>query len=206
VQSVTPPTLAERRSELAIAGEPIPAVWEETVAACLAKDPSQRPQTAGEVARRLELAGRSVEVQSAPPDSVSSEPSLKNGATESPRVRKSKAPFVVAIAVLALGVMAYSFWPRTGPAPAKSSFEPSSAKLVTAFDETKANAERGDPDAQFSLGLMYANGTGVQKDSAEAVKWYRIAADRGNAMAQRALGWCYENGDGVAKDEIEALA
>jgi serine/threonine protein kinase len=53
VQTVTPPTLAERRSELGIAGEPVPAAWEETVALCLAKDPARRPQAASEVARRL---------------------------------------------------------------------------------------------------------------------------------------------------------
>ena len=49
-----PPTLAERRAELAIEGEPIPENWEETVAACLAKDPSQRPESAMKVVERLE--------------------------------------------------------------------------------------------------------------------------------------------------------
>ena len=53
VREHTPPSLAERRKQFGITGEAIPAAWEETIAACLAKDPAQRPQSAGEVARRL---------------------------------------------------------------------------------------------------------------------------------------------------------
>ena len=33
--------------------------------------------------------------------------------------------------------------------------------------------------AQFNLGVMYANGRGVLKDEAEAVRWYRLAAEQG---------------------------
>jgi formylglycine-generating enzyme required for sulfatase activity len=53
VMQKAPPSLAERRAELEVPGQPVPAAWEETIAACLAKDPAQRPQSAGEVARRL---------------------------------------------------------------------------------------------------------------------------------------------------------
>jgi formylglycine-generating enzyme required for sulfatase activity len=53
---------------------------------------------------------------------------------------------------------------------------------------------------------MYANGDGVPKDSAEAVRWYRKSADQGDRPAQFKLGLMYANGDGVPKDEIEALA
>ena len=37
------------------------------------------------------------------------------------------------------------------------------------------HAEQGDASAQFNLGLMYANGEGVLKDDAEAVRWYQLA-------------------------------
>jgi serine/threonine protein kinase len=57
VREVTAPLIAQRRSKLEIAGEPIPKYWEETIAACLAKNPEQRPKTATEVARRLRLGG-----------------------------------------------------------------------------------------------------------------------------------------------------
>src|SRR5271157_694337 len=55
-----PPSMAERRVELGIKGEAIPKNWEETVAACLAKDPVQRPQSAIEVEKRLKSATSSM--------------------------------------------------------------------------------------------------------------------------------------------------
>ena len=51
-----PPSMKERRAELGIAGENIPKNWEEIVADCLAEDANQRPQSASEVAKRLENA------------------------------------------------------------------------------------------------------------------------------------------------------
>src|SRR3989441_2150048 len=49
------PSMSERRKDLNIEPASVPAIWEETVAACLAKDPGQRPQSAAEVAPRLSL-------------------------------------------------------------------------------------------------------------------------------------------------------
>jgi hypothetical protein len=69
----------------------------------------------------------------------------------------------------------------------------------------KAKAEAGDPNSEFQLGLAYANGQGVAKDLAEAVKWYRKAAEQNFAPAQTSLGYCYEGGIGVAKDDVEAV-
>ena len=51
---------------------------------------------------------------------------------------------------------------------------------------------------------MYANGTGVEKDDAEAVRWYRKAADKGEALAMSNLGRMYDQGSGVAKDPRQA--
>jgi serine/threonine protein kinase len=53
VREEIPPSMTERRAELGIQGEAIPKIWEETVAACLAKDPVQRPRSAAEVEGRL---------------------------------------------------------------------------------------------------------------------------------------------------------
>lgn len=62
VRTKLPAPMSERRSELGIDGPAIPAVWERTVAACLAKNPADRPQGAQEIARALLSA--EVETQS----------------------------------------------------------------------------------------------------------------------------------------------
>ena len=63
---------------------------------------------------------------------------------------------------------------------------------------------RVTPRAQFELGFRYANGKGVLKDDAEAVRWLRLAADQGDATAQLVLGLMYADGNGVLEDDAEA--
>jgi serine/threonine protein kinase len=54
IREKTPPPIAERRRDLEInSNQEIPEQWEQTIAACLAKDPTLRPQSASEVANRL---------------------------------------------------------------------------------------------------------------------------------------------------------
>ena len=48
-------------------------------------------------------------------------------------------------------------------------------------------ADLGDALGMYNLGVCYYNGTGVTKDEAEAVKWWRKAADLGNAEAKEIL-------------------
>jgi serine/threonine protein kinase len=55
IREKIPPSMTERRKEFEIEAEPIPAVWEEWVAACLAKDPARRPQSVSEIARQLQM-------------------------------------------------------------------------------------------------------------------------------------------------------
>jgi TPR repeat protein len=60
--------------------------------------------------------------------------------------------------------------------------------------------------AQNNLGIMYAKGNGVPRDSAAAAKWYRRAAEQGYAVAQNNLGLMYATGEGVPKDVAQAIA
>jgi TPR repeat protein len=73
------------------------------------------------------------------------------------------------------------------------------------FASIKKKAEEGDAYAHYALGVLYAEGSGVAVDKAEAVKWYKRAAIAGNAEAQFCLGLCYEKGSGIAIDKVEAV-
>ena len=55
------------------------------------------------------------------------------------------------------------------------------------------------------LGYMNAVGYGMQKNEAEAIKWYKLAAAQNDPTAQFNLGKAYYTGAGVPKDEAEAI-
>ena len=65
-------------------------------------------------------------------------------------------------------------------------------------------AERGNPQAQFYLGLMYSKGDGVDQDHNAANTWWNKAAEQGNMEAQENLGLTYAKGQGVARDWVQA--
>ena len=73
-----------------------------------------------------------------------------------------------------------------------------------AFDEWLPLAELGDVEAQYNLGVMYDEGTGVEQDFGKAAEWYRKAAERGFLEAQYNLGMMYYHGQGVLRDHEEA--
>ena len=51
---------------------------------------------------------------------------------------------------------------------------------------------------------MYRLGEGVERDDAEAEKWWRLAAEGGHTEAQYRLGRMYIHGEGVERDYAEA--
>jgi TPR repeat protein len=55
-------------------------------------------------------------------------------------------------------------------------------------------AEQGDADAQFHLGVMHEKGQGLLRSDAEAIDWYRKAAEQDDAVAQFNLGIMYAKG------------
>ena len=66
-------------------------------------------------------------------------------------------------------------------------------------------AEQGHALGQAELGFRYQTGRGVQRDDAEAVRWYRRAAEQGHALGQANLGFMYQTGRGVQRDDAEAV-
>lgn len=57
VQTRVPPSMRERRGELEVEGQEIPQDWEDLVAACLAKEPQQRPHSFRAIAKGLKPGG-----------------------------------------------------------------------------------------------------------------------------------------------------
>ncbi|PSJ16774.1 tetratricopeptide repeat protein [Nitrosomonas supralitoralis] len=100
-----------------------------------------------------------------------------------------------------LGVMYY-----TGDAVSKTT----SGQVLNTDPELAAGwfyraAEQGYADAQFNLGLMYANGEGVTQDMEQAVELFKKAAVQGHVDAQNNLGAMYFTGEGVVRDEKQAI-
>lgn len=73
-------------------------------------------------------------------------------------------------------------------------------------------AKQGYAPAQNDLGycyehgegVLYGAGRGVNKDQAEAVRWFCKAAEGGDADAMHRLGKCYLAGTGVSKYKKQA--
>jgi len=69
----------------------------------------------------------------------------------------------------------------------------------------RERAQKGDPTAQFELGIMYRQGKGVPADSSLAVDWFRKAAAQSNTEAMIQLATMYGTGRGVPSDESQAV-
>ena len=73
---------------------------------------------------------------------------------------------------------------------------------IKALNSFYVLAKKGDIEAQFNVGMIYAEGKGVKADIAEAMRWYEKSAKQGNGAAQYNLAQLYyEKGQ---KDEPHA--
>jgi len=75
----------------------------------------------------------------------------------------------------------------------------------TDLEKLIQQASQGDAEAQYNLGVAYANGQGVPQDYAQAMKWLHLAADQGLEFAQLHLARMYDYGLGVPKDDAQAM-
>lgn len=76
---------------------------------------------------------------------------------------------------------------------------------ATALREFQALAEQGDARAQYVLGFLYSEGTGVSQNHHKAMKWYRKAAEQDYALAQLMLGNVFFSGEGAPQNYVEGL-
>ena len=108
----------------------------------------------------------------------------------------------LATAVVAAGAVPVTI---AGGTAVTTSIKPGSAqRSSTSFAAVQDAAERGDRDAMFRLGRMYASGRGVAEDDTRAAEWYRKAADGGDSRAMVHLAAMHTAGEGVRRDEDDA--
>lgn len=74
-----------------------------------------------------------------------------------------------------------------------------------ASENMQSKADRGDAEAQFSLGLKFANGGPTVLDYPKAAHWYLMAANQQHPLAQFNLGLMLAGGQGVSQDEAKSL-
>jgi len=76
--------------------------------------------------------------------------------------------------------------------------------FAKAEELAKPEAERGDSDAQYLMGVLNSEGDTGPRDEAASAAWYRKSAEQGNLDAEDSLGYAYDFGLGVPKDRAQA--
>lgn len=75
--------------------------------------------------------------------------------------------------------------------------------FTNAFRWYQEAAKKGSAGGQFKIGLMHAQGAGVNQDMTAAVTWLEKSAKQGFVGAQYNLGVCWENGLGTGGKNYE---
>lgn len=106
----------------------------------------------------------------------------------------------------AQAMLASEKWKEVVPHPPRVEEQPKHTHTApdtltdAALEAMFQQAEEGDVNAQYNLGIMFYNGEGVEKDYAQAMQWFLAAASQGDAEAQFNLGIMIGRGEGVKKD------
>jgi serine/threonine protein kinase/Tfp pilus assembly protein PilF len=127
------PSMTERRKEFDIEPALVSEVWEDAVAPCLAKDPSRRPQSAVEVAQRLQLTPGHARARRAPGKRLNRKTLIIAGIT--------------ALSVLPLAGLYFGVLNRQAKPVSQASAIPEKSIAVLPFEnrsEEKANAYFAD--------------------------------------------------------------
>lgn len=88
----------------------------------------------------------------------------------------------------------------TNSAPQRSPYSPEAVATL------QRQAQSGDANAQYRLGMAYEHGIGVPRDLAQAMNWYKKSAAEGNANGEYYLGAMYQYGIGTQQDYAQALS
>jgi len=187
IQEKAPPSLELQRAEVALAAEqpaaaaPIPARWEKTILACLAKSPQDRPASAAEVAERLGLAPPRRDGRSTVAGGANGESGAAAGG-DNPAKKGRGVFLVVALAVVIVG--GAGWWllrPRESAAP-KNVSRPPTAKVVASAATVAPVAT--NPPAVAAVAREFV--VTVEPAEADARLWFgpqaEVAVKEGRAV------------------------
>jgi serine/threonine protein kinase len=175
VHGKTPSLMRHRRESFGITAGEIPENWETTIANCLAKEPEQRPHSAGEVAVQLGLCAaaevtmriREDRAPTATNSSVAAVPSISPAASP-PRARPAfSRRTIAALAATALMVagtlwFGFGFW-RNHPGSSAAT----RGSIVVKTEPSGATVKIGDAPAQISPTVFTELRPGVHPVSIE---------------------------------------
>ena len=66
-------------------------------------------------------------------------------------------------------------------------------------------AEKGEPEAQHRMAVMYQNGLGVHRNETAAALWMKLSAEQGYELAWHGMGFMYMEGEGVEVVDLVGL-
>lgn len=114
-------------------------------------------------------------------------------------MRKAAVTYTVVLLSLIASLPAFANFDKGLEAFKKNDFK-------TAYKVWKKLAEKGDPQIQSTIAVMFHTGTGVKKSYKQAFYWYKKAALQGVVAAQANLGLMYAKGTGTKQDYIQSYA
>src|SRR5580658_9801403 len=161
-------------------------------------------------------------------DGSAKDGSAKDGSASADEVGGIRLPrahlyFLVVVAAIIFLVLGYTLAPwiqeklqgreqigeqtvlASTQAPPQATVIPQTPAVETAtLDQLRQFAAKGEPAAEYALGMRYASGEGVKQDDKEAASWFLKAAENGNVKAQATLGTRYWGGRGVPPSVTQA--
>jgi TPR repeat protein/putative methionine-R-sulfoxide reductase with GAF domain len=161
-------------------------------------------------------------------DALIKDSSPKDGSASADEVGGIRLPrahlyFLVVVAAIIFLVLGYTLAPwiqeklqgreqigeqtvlaSTQAPPQATVIPPTPAVEAATLDQLRQFAAKGEPAAEYALGMRYASGEGVKQDDKEAASWFLKAAENGNVKAQATLGTRYWGGRGVPPSVTQA--
>lgn len=115
----------------------------------------------------------------------------------------------LAIASPQRAAAAHSTSAYTGPTSHRTITDPGTADIVqnlTRYEVStlRRQAESGDEEAAFQLGMAYETGYDLSQNCTKAAEWVTRAAENGYPAAEYNLGLRYRDGDGVAANPTDS--